>query len=271
MSTKGLKKRLGKENLQSIIELCKTIEERELDPFIVDIDHILLTIHKYFPEWENAEELCLDAEALHQLASAIRFQSEWVKYRSTSLYTDPFLIDEKLRRLPKEEIATIFLKSWHPIVELEQLSSQSLAKAIMYWQDLVPLDKRWQKDEHFEVRTGTTTQEELLKQRIIAEEFSGILESFWQELKQKAKGKEKIDYWDFIGSETFDESLRRAYLTSFIVTYGYATLEVDRLEEMIYIKPHTHQISKIGKKQAFSLPIPITFEDWSKWKEGVKN
>jgi len=265
------KKRLGKEQLQRIIDLCRSIEERGIDPFLLDVDNVLTIIHKYFPEWENPEELCLDAEAVHQIASAIKLQSEWVKHRSTSLYTDPFLIEEKLRKLSKEEIGTIFLKSWHPIVELEQISPQSLTEAIKYWRNLVPLDERWQQTEEVHVETGTTTREELLKQQIMGEkEFSKELEAFWQELKRKAMGKEKIEYWDFIGAETYEETTKRAYMTSFLVTYGYATLEVDRLEEIVYIKPYKTPIPPVGSKQAVSLPISITVEDWKNWKEGVK-
>ncbi len=272
MSKRRQKKRLGKEQLQRIIELCHSVEERGIDPFLVDIDNILTIIHEYFPEWKDPEELCLDAEAVHQIASAIKLQSDWVKHRSTSLYTDPFLIEEKLRKLSKEDVGTIFLKSWHPIVELEQISTHSLMEAIKYWQNLIPLDERWQKIKGLQVETGTTTREELVKQQIITEkEFSIELETFWQELKHKTNNEEKIEYWNFVGAETYEETVRRAYLTSFLVTYGYATLEVDRLEEIVYIKPYKTPIPKVDNKQAISLPIPISVEDWKNWKEGVNN
>ncbi len=271
MSTGKQKKRLGKEQLERIIDLCHSLEERGLDPFLVDVDNVLKIIHEYFPEWKAPEELCLDAEAVHEIASAIKLQSEWVKHRSTSLYTDPFLIEEKLRKLSKIEIANIFLKSWHPIVELEQLTPNSIDEATKYWQNLAPLDERWQKGEELQVETGTTTREELMKQHIIAEkEFSKELEIFWQELKQKAKD-EKIEYWNFVGHETYDETIKRAYLTSFLVTYGYATLEVDRLEEVVYIKPYHTPISTSGDKQAVSLPISLSVEEWEKWKKGARN
>jgi len=44
---------IGKERLQLIIDLCKSVEERELDPFIVDIDDIMAAVRDFFPEWER--------------------------------------------------------------------------------------------------------------------------------------------------------------------------------------------------------------------------
>ncbi len=67
-------------------------------------------------------------------------------------------------------------------------------------------------------------------------EFGEELETYWQELKHKTaeKGKDgKIAYWDFIGADTYEETVQRAFLTGFLVTYGYATFEIDRLEETI--------------------------------------
>jgi hypothetical protein len=272
LSTGREKKRLGKEQLQRVIDLCRSIEEKGVDPFLVDVNNVLRIIQEYFPDWENPEELCLDAEAVHEIASAIKLQSEWVKHRSTSLYTDPFLIEEKLRKLPKQEVATIFLKSWHPIVELEQISPHSLTEAMKYWQSLIPIDERWQKTQGVTVEPGITTREELLSQQIIAEkEFSKELEAFWHELRQKIGDAEKIEYWDFVGAETYEETVRRAYMTSFLTTYGFATMEVDRLEEVVYIKFYADPIHKAGNRRVVSLPISISMEEWNSWKESRKN
>lgn len=271
MSTRKQRKAQGKAHLQRIIDLCRTVEERGIDPFLVETDDVLSTIREYFPEWGDPEERCLDAEALNELASTIKLQGEWVKHRSTSLYTDPFLIEDKLQRLPKEEIAAIFLKSWRPIVEFEQLSPNSFMEATQYWQSLAPINERWQMSEGLRIQTETATREELLEQQIIAErEFSQKLEAFWEELKQKAEAEGKIEYWSFIGAPTYKETIKRAYLTSFLITYGYATLDIDWFEEIIHIKPFNAPVPITGKKQAVSLPIPITVEDWQRWREGAK-
>lgn len=269
MASKREKKKLGREELQRIIDMLKSVEERRLDPFLINVEDIIAVIQEYFPEWELPEDLVLDAETIQHLASVIKMQSEWVKHRSTSLYTDPFLLEEKIRRLSREQLASVFLKSWHPTVELEQISPHSIMQAIQYWNELIPLDERWQQTAYTETETGVTSREELIEQKVLAEKmFSEELETFWQELIQKVGENEKIKYWDFIGSDTFDKTVQRAYLTSFLVTYGYATLEIHRLEEEIFIKPYKEPIRLDGKKQVISVPVPVSSDDWVKWKEG---
>ena len=88
-------KKLGKDKLERIIDMMKGIEAHTVDPFLLNVDEIIRIVQEYFPEWDQPEELNLDSEAIHHLASVIKLQSEWVKQRSTSLYTDPFLLEEK--------------------------------------------------------------------------------------------------------------------------------------------------------------------------------
>lgn len=262
----------GREKLQRIIDTCKSVEERSLDPFLIDIKQNVETVKTYFPEWEIPEDLCLDAETLHRLASVVKLQSEWVKHRSTSLYTDPFLLEEKLVRMPKEEIVRTFMQAWFPIVEMEQISLHSLAEAVRYWDSLLPMDERWKELQPEETETGTATREELIQQKILRDKaFSEELENFWQELKgavSKNGENGKIPYWNFVGAETYEETANRAFLTSFLVTYGYATLEIHPLEEETFIKPYDKPEKIDGKKQLISIPIPITTENWAKWKKG---
>ncbi|UCE16012.1 MAG: hypothetical protein JSV12_09230 [Candidatus Bathyarchaeota archaeon] len=272
MSSKKQRKKLGEERLQRIIDLCRSVEERGLDPFIVDVDDVIAVVREYFPEWELPEEFCLDAEAIHQFASVIKLQSDWVRHRSTSLYTDPFLLEEKIRRAGKEELVNIFLKAWRPIVELEQISPHSLAEAVKYWESLLPLNERWLKTDFFKTDAGSATREELVHRRILAETaFSEELEMFWEKLKQKVGEEGKILYWDFVGAETYSETLRRAYMVSFLVTYGYATLEVHRLEEEIFLKPFEKPKSLLGKEQLVSIPVSVSVEEWRKWREGKRD
>jgi len=265
-------KTLGKERLERIIEMCIAIENRAVDPFTLNIDEIIKVVREYFPHWQNPEELKLDAEALHHLASVIKLQSEWVKQRSTSLYTDPFLLEEKILQTGKQEMVNVFLKAWNPLIEFEQISLNTLAQGLLYWEALAPISERWKDIDAAEVSMGFASREELIKQRVLGDrEFSEELNCYWQELKDcvAKKGQDdKIHYWDFIGADTYEETVQRAFLTSFLVTYGYATLEIDRLEEEVFILPFDKPRSGILTQQSTSVPIAVSCEDWQKWKRG---
>jgi hypothetical protein len=265
-------KKLGKEKLERIIEMCLAIENHAVEPFTLNVDEIIKIVHEYFPNWENPDELKLDAEALHHLASVIKMQSEWVKQRSNSLYTDPFLLEEKIRQTSKQGMVDVFLGAWSPIIEFEQLSLHSLAQGLLYWNALAPMGDRWKDIEISEVAMGSVSRDELVKQRVLGDrEFSEELECYWQELKNKTieKGVDgKIAYWDFIFSDTYDETVQRAFLTSFLITYGYATLEIDRLEETVFILPFDKPRKETLTEQSTSVALAVSVEDWQKWKRG---
>jgi hypothetical protein len=266
-------KKLGKDRLERIIEMMKAIEGHTVDPFLLNVDEIIRIVQEYFPQWDQPEELNLDAEAIHHLASVIKLQSEWVKQRSTSLYTDPFLLEEKITQKNKHEMKQIFLQAWHPIVEQEQITLRSLADALRYWNALVPIRERWEQPAIPEFITETATREELVDQRILRDEaFSAELERYWNQLKEKTQteGKDgKLFYMDWVGADTYEETVQKTYITSFLVTYGYATLEVIPLEEEIFIMPLQEPTAKLNQ-QAVSVPVTITFESWQKWKRGEK-
>ena len=272
MPSKKEQKKLGRAKLQRIIEMCLAIENHTVDPFLLNVDDVIKVFKEYFPQWEEADELNLDSEAIHHLASVIKLQSEWVKHRSTSLYTDPFLLEEKIVQSGKEEMVNVFLGAWHPVVELEQLSLHSLAEAMRYWDGLVPIKERWPELAVPEVGMGITSRDELIKQRILGDKFfSEELEAYWQELKLKVKEKGadgKMFYWDFIGADTYEETVERAFLASFLISYGYATLVIRPLEEEVFIKPFEKPNMKMQAQQLISIPIAVTYDNWQKWKRG---
>ncbi len=264
-------KALGKERLERIIEMCVAIETRQTEPFTLNIDEIIAVVKQYFPHWQNPEELRLDAETLHHLATVIKIQSEWVKQRSTALYTDPFLMEEKILQIGKQEMVDVFLHAWNPVLEFESISLNTLAQGILYWEALAPISERWKNFEAAEVSNAYTSRDELIKARILSDkEFSVELSTLWQELKDcvAAKGKDgKVNYWDFIGAETYEQTVQKAFLTSFLITYGFATLEIDRLEELVFIIPYQEARNEPPTQQSASVAIAVSIEDWQKWKE----
>jgi hypothetical protein len=272
VESKKAQKKQGTEKLQRIIEMCVAIENHTVDPFLLNVDDIIKVVQEYFPQWNKPEEFNLDSEVISHLASVIKLQSEWVKQRSTSLYTDPFLLEEKITQATKEEMIGVFLGAWHPLVELEQLSLHSLAEAMRYWKALLPLKERWPELAVPEVGMGFTSRDELIKQQLLGDKlFSEELEGYWHELKQRGKEKGadgKMLYWDFIGADTYEETVERAFLASFLISYGYATLEIHPLEEEVFIQPFDKPLAKVGTQQSISIPIAVTYENWQKWKRG---
>jgi hypothetical protein len=208
---------------------------------------------------------------VHRLASVTKLQSEWVKHRSTSLYTDPFLLEDKIRRMEKVDTVKTFVKVWRPTIELEQISLRSMTEALEYWDSLLPMKERWKESELGENETGTATREQLINEKILRDiAFSEELETFWQELKKSTaeKGENgKIYYWNFVGAETYNETVQRAFMTSFLITYGYATLEIHPLEEEIFIVPNEKPTLRTANKQQVSIPITVSANDWQKWKK----
>ncbi|MEM1506885.1 MAG: hypothetical protein QW702_01080 [Candidatus Bathyarchaeia archaeon] len=257
----------AREDLRRIVDTCRTVEIKGLDPYLVDVDDLIKTIRDYFPLWNDTEDLCLDTEALNSIASVVRMQGEWVKRRATALYRDPFLIEEKIRGLPIDRMAEIFLRVWRPIIELEQLTLRGFREALKYWSDLPPLNLRWQKIGYTKTDMGFATREEMVKEGVLSgEPFMAELEKMWLELKDLASKNGRVKYWDFIGSDTYEETVRRAYLASFLITYGYARLQVHFLENDIFILPNEKPLNE-GEGELISFPISISFEEWERWRE----
>jgi hypothetical protein len=255
--------------------MCVAIENHSVEPFMLEIDEIIKVVKEYFPHWQHPDELKLDAETLHHLAKVIKVQSEWVKQRSSALYTDPFLLEEKILQIGKQEMVDVFIKAWNPLVEFEQVSLNTLAQGLLYWEALTPIGDRKKEPATGEFANGFASRDELIKQRVLSDkEFSDELNIYWEELKACVASKRdggKIQYWDFIGADTYENTVQRAFISSFLVTYGYATLDIDRLEETIFIKPYEKPRTELLNQQSTSIPIAISCEDWQKWKKGELN
>ena len=258
------KKGIGREEILRIISFCLSVEKKGSDPFEVQVRRALDTIRKYLPEWGNLEEFNLDAEALNRISTIIQLQGKWLKHQSSSLYVDPLLIELKIKMIDPKRFIDIFRNSFHPIVELERLSPKRLTEAVEYWNKLLPIEERWKEiDSPNPTETLPTSIEELLKSNLLSgNTFHEKLDTFWKELKDRSGDEGKISYWDFILEDTYKETVARAYLTSFLVTYGYATLEINPVEEETFLVPYNKPSFEINNNQSVSIPIPIDYNTW---------
>jgi len=257
MPGEARKLREAREALERIISTCEKVEAGRLDPFAVPVEHMIEAVRALFSLWEEPEDLALDARAVEAISGVIKAQSEWVKERSTKLYRDPFLLEERLDELGPEALALIFLKAWHPIVELEQLTPLSLEMALKYWSEL---PARGEKAEEA-VELAPAPPAPVAEGEVALEEVQEELEALWDELKRMARGG-SVRYWDFVTADTYAETVRRAYLTSFLITYGYASLEPDPLnEEELLLRPRRRPRRR-PRERVVSVAIPITYEEW---------
>jgi len=243
----------GRKELKNVIKTCEAILNRKFNPFLLDVSFSLEVLRKYFPLWKNWKDYCLDINAINKLSMVINLQNSQLKLESSNFYVDSKFLIEKFNKTSIKKIVEIFLKSWHPTIELEQINQKILKEAINYWKKLLPIKERWRRREPINfLETNHESIEYLGKAGIISKEFMEELQALWKEMLNKNKAKE-IDYWSFIQQDEFSKTIERAYLISFLITYGY----VDLLEKngKLVLIPKEKQEART--KGFFSFPISI--------------
>ncbi len=240
-----------------MIETCNSIENRRFNPFLLDVAEALRILRQHLDEWSELEDHLLDMRALASLARVVGLQSANLRFQSSTLYVDPSQLREKLRGLSRDQLGEIFLLSWHPIVELEQLTVPTTREALHYWREMAPFSERWKKFQPGPMAfPGTTEADELHRLGMLADKaFGERLDEFWQELREKAGEKGKISYWSFIKGRNRTDTVARAQLTSFLVSYGYSTLETQ--DRQLVLLPRSEPvIHKESTPVSFPIQIP---------------
>jgi hypothetical protein len=105
---------------------------------------------------------------------------------------------------------------------------------------------------------GSMDSPELSRLRVLEEKaFTKRLEEFRIEMKERAGGEERIEYWSFVRASNFAQTVLRAQMVSFLVSYGMAVL--DRKKEKIFLIPRDPPFAS-RQGSPLSFPIPITKE-----------
>jgi hypothetical protein len=237
-----------------VIELCRDVESSSANPFDVDIREKILILKRRLPELKLLDELLVDAEAMLELSQIVKLQDEWLKTRASSLYIDPLLIQLKVKLLPKEALSEAFIRSWHPLAQVDQLSPRGLEKAFVYWRDLVPISERF-KDQFgtYGVRPGQVDFSDLVSMGVFTrEQFETNLTQLHNELLEQSNGG-WADYRQFIGDDTFENKVRRAYLLAFLISEGRAVLKMEPLSGKIWTMALAERVKGVPKSVAISI------------------
>jgi hypothetical protein len=237
-----------------VIELCRDVESSSANPFDVDIREKILILKQRLPELKLLDELLVDAEAMLELSQIVKLQDEWLKTRASSLYIDPLLIQLKVKLLPKEALSEAFVRSWHPIAQVDQLSPRGLEKAFVYWRDLVPISERF-KDQfgNYGIRPGLVDYSDLVSMGVFTlEQFETNLTQLYDELLEQSKG-DWVDYRQFLGDDAFETKVRRAYLLAFLISEGRALLKTDPLSGQIWTMALAERVKGLPKSVAISI------------------
>lgn len=256
--TETVRRASGKKELEEIIETCTAIENRRFNPFLLDVSEALAIIRRHSKHLRSLQDHLLDMRAITSLARVVGLQSANLRFQSSSLYVDPGMIKQKLDSLSREQLAEFFLLSWHPIVELEQLTLGSTKEAKEYWDKMLSFFERRKRLQLGPfAMPGATDLEELARQRVVEEKaYTRRMQDLWNELLEAAGGRKRVDYWDFIQAKDFAQTIVRAQLVSFLVSYGYATLQ--KTSKAMFLVPREKPDHLSGSPLSF--PIPITKE-----------
>ncbi len=245
------------EEVLKVIELCRSVESSSANPFDVDIKQKIQLLRERLPEWKLLEDLLVDSEAMLELAQIVRLQDEWLKHRASSLYIDPLLVQLKIKLLSKDALSEAFIKSWHPVAQLDQISPKGLERAFVYWRDLRPMSERF-KDQFGSHGTlpGVVDYAELVSMGVFTQQqFETTLRGLADELTAKSNG-EWIDYREFIDADTYEERVRRSYLLAFLISEGRATLKTEPLTGKIWVVALSEKATSPPK----SVAIPVNVE-----------
>jgi hypothetical protein len=239
----------SRRELQEILEACRAVEERRMNPFLLDVSHALRVLSRHFPSWRSLEDLCLDARVLNAVSRVLQLQEARLRYEAGLFFADPDSLAAKVRRMSTRGLASAFLSAWHPVMELQQVTEGLMERAKRYWEEIQPGG-----EEEMEPLAEAVefAEDELAAMGILSKRgFLKDLGDLWEELKAVGPS----DYWSFVRREDFRDTVERAYGVSFLVSYGYAEVEEQDGRWMLMANEE-----RKARDQAVSVPVVIGME-----------
>ncbi|MEM2491277.1 MAG: hypothetical protein QXG96_03695 [Candidatus Bathyarchaeia archaeon] len=215
-----------RKGLWEILRDCELVEKRAIDPFLFDVKRVLKKVREIHPRLSSLEDHCLDAKVLNAISRVLSLQGTLLKFQSSSLYSSPEVLKGIIERLTPEDLAEAFLKSWHPIVELERITVEGIQEGLSYWSSLKPYEERRRRIESKGGILPRGVDEAYLERiGIVREDFMRKMRDYFEEIVKRSKDG-RLRYWDFVRAPSLGEVVERAYYASFLISYGFVSLEV---------------------------------------------
>ncbi len=245
--------------VKRIIESCRYVVKRGSDPFQIDVKEYIKLLRDFIASSSSVEELVLDLNAIEEISRVVELQGEWVKSRSTKLYLDPLLVEWKIRNLSLKQLASIIASAWYPIASIKVFTPRAIEEAVNYWLNLPPLRGRWDRLPKPVQEVTSSSIEELIEEKLALKgNFTEIVDQFYEKLIEYSKGKPVL-YMDFVIDKDYQVTLLKAYLVSFLATYGYIDLEYDPKSKDYIIVPVKKESKEAVSK---SIVVSISTDEW---------
>jgi hypothetical protein len=210
------------DSLREAIERCQAALKGEVLPHQVDAWRMWETLSSASEKITEPEEHLLYASLMRLIIETVRLQCRWLRYEADELYVDSDIAREKVNVLSMRTLNSIFLKSYHPIVEVEQLTERAMRMGEEHWEYLSEggIDEIILGPGFMEYG-AQSSEAQLVLQRI---RFDELLDELEREIRDMAatNGNE-VPYSEFVsrgGSADFTEMVSRSYLGSFLISQG---------------------------------------------------
>ncbi len=246
-------RKIAREELIRIIELCENIEKSGIDPFSVDVKSLLVKLRRILESQRNLETVLLDAETLYKIALVIALQHKWLRDRAASLFVDAQLITMKILAADLKTLAGCLASCWRPIVYGEQLTKGMLRDGLGYF---LNLPSRALKPilPGGEIGSEVDSLESLLRVFSMDSALEDEVRRLHSEMLEMVGEGGRLEYWSFIERDGLDFKAQRAYVVAFIVSEGLAEIHRNPLTGEIFIIPYSR---KLVRSNIASLPISI--------------
>ena len=89
----------GRKELEELIQTCNSIENRQFNPFLLDVSEALRIIRRHAESWKTLQDNLLDMRAITSLARVVGLQSANLRFQSSALFVDPGMVKQKIQSM----------------------------------------------------------------------------------------------------------------------------------------------------------------------------